>query len=92
MGAPVSASFRGSRQLEDIFGRMTPLAHWLQTFRPTCKTLTLSRRDFETLRRYCSAAQVLHDLTVSPDGALYWRGFELRPEPVLPNPKPQIRP
>lgn len=92
MNAQASPMFRGGRQIDDIVERMKPLAAWLQSFRPDCKVMTVSRRDLETLCRYPEAAQMIYDITPSSDGALYWRGFELRAEPVPPNPKPPIRP
>lgn len=84
--------FRGTRQIEAVIERMKPLALWLQTFRPDCRVMTLSRRDFETLRSYPERALVLFEITPATDGKLYWRSFELRPEP-LPSPiKPPMRP
>jgi hypothetical protein len=92
MNAQASPLFRGARSLESVIERMKPLADWLQSFRPECKVMTISRRDLETLRRYPEAANALYNIVTNPKGVTYWRDFELRAEPSTPNPKPQIRP
>lgn len=94
MTAPASPTFRGSAQLAALISRMQPLASFLTKFKPECRVLTLSQRDFEILRKYPEAAQLLYDITTSPTtGVTYWRGFwELRPEPSSSNPKPQMKP
>lgn len=92
MNAQASPLFRGARSLESVIERIKPLADWLQSFRPQCKVITVSRRDLETLRRYPETANSLHNVVTNAEGITYWRGFELRAEPSTSNPKPQIRP
>lgn len=91
MNTPASSGFRGTRALEEVIERMKPLADWLQAFRPDCRTMTVSRRDLDIVQRYAQAADVLYQI-VTNNGATYWRGFELRPEPVPKITRPAIRP
>lgn len=92
MSAQSSPLFRGTAQLSALVERMQPLADFLATYRRDVRVLTLSRRDFETLRKYPEAAQALHQITTGRDGALYWRDFELRPAPAAPNAKKPLKP
>lgn len=94
MNAEASPTFRGSVQLSELIERMEPLANYLRKFRPECRVLTLSKRDFQVLRKYPEAAQTLHEITTSPiTGLTYWRGYwELREQGAPSTPKRQLRP
>lgn len=72
------STFRGYRAIAELIERMQPLAEWCLAHRPACKVLTLRRRDFDLVRRWPRAAEVLGIFTVN--GSTSWRGFELRPD------------
>jgi hypothetical protein len=71
----------GKRTVSAVIEHMTRLADWLQANKPLCKTMTLTRQDFDLLRRHPTASNVTEN-----DGVVYWRGFELR---ALPPPRKQ---
>lgn len=58
-----------------LLASMAPLADWYTAHKPTCAVITLSRRDFDLLLKHEGTSGI----TVN-NGALYWRGFELKPQ------------
>lgn len=55
----VESPFRGIRGIEEIVARMTPLMDWTKQFKPEQKSLRLSRTDYDLVKRWPKAANVL---------------------------------
>lgn len=72
------SSLRGYQKISEVLARLTPLATWYATYRPTRHLITLTRRDLDVLHRFPEAAA--NEGIVIRDGHTYWRGFELKPE------------
>lgn len=69
--------FRGLRGIQEIRDdKLRRLAEWLKANRPSCRQLTLKRKDYDLIARYPKAAG-LAGFTVS-DGSIFYDGFELR--------------
>src|SRR6185312_6136350 len=56
--------------------KLKRLSEWLKANRPSCKQITLKRKDYDLIARYPKAAG-LAGFTVS-DGAISYDGFDLR--------------
>jgi hypothetical protein len=72
MTGGAAAPAKSPRAVGDAIARMARLADWLQANKPTCKVMTLTRRDFDLLRKHAGAAGIHEN-----NGVVYWRGFEL---------------
>lgn len=72
-----AASSGGRRSLTDLFAHMQRLADWLVAHKPDCKVMTVTRRDFELLKKNLGH----QGLTEDARGELFWRGFTLHPLP-----------
>lgn len=66
---------QGYRLIEDIMKRVRPLAEWTRQFKPEQLHLTLTRNDYDILKRWPVAA---HAHGVDAAGQEIWfRGLEL---------------
>jgi hypothetical protein len=72
----MSGKSLGVRAVADVLERASRLADWLEQHKPSCKVITLTRRDYDLLLKHPSASGV----TVNGQTA-YWRTFELRAAP-----------
>lgn len=68
--------FRGYRGIEEIKTRMTPLMEWTKQFKPQQMHLTLSRKDYDLIKRWPKAAHCL-EIEVLSTGEIWWRGLQL---------------
>src|SRR4051812_20597545 len=67
---------QGYRLIEDIMKRVRPLAEWTRQFKPGQLHLTLSRNDYDVLKRWPVAAHA-HEVDVVNDREICSRGLEL---------------
>lgn len=68
--------FRGLRGIQEIRdGKLRRLAEWLKANRPSCRQITLRRKDYDLIARYPKAAG-LAGFTVA-NGSVIYDGFEL---------------
>lgn len=76
----IESAFRGLRGIEEIITRITPLMNWTKQFKPDQKCLRLERKDYDLIKRWPKASNVL-GITVLQAGQggveLWWRGLEL---------------
>lgn len=68
--------FRGLSGITEIKTRMGRLSAHLKAFTPSCKTLTLKRKDYDLIKRWPKAAN-LAGFQINGD-SIYFDGFELR--------------
>lgn len=64
---------QGTKALSALLAHLTRLADWYSAYKPACKTITISRRDYDLLRKYPLATTI-----TEKQGIAYWRGFQLR--------------
>jgi hypothetical protein len=67
---------QGYRLIEDIMKRVGPLAEWTRKFKPNQQHLTLTRNDYDILKRWPRAAHA-HGVDAVNDRELWFRGLEL---------------
>ncbi len=67
---------QGYRLIEDIMKRVGPLAEWTRKFKPQQCHLTLTRNDYDILKRWPVAAHA-HGVDVVNDREIWFRGLEL---------------
>jgi hypothetical protein len=75
MGAAES-TFRGYWSIKEVTDNMDRLANWMVANKPECGVMTLQRKDYDLLKRWPKAAQVLN-VTFAESGEPCYRGFEL---------------
>jgi hypothetical protein len=68
---------RERRSVERVLARIEPLARHLSLSPSAPRILTISRADYELLKRASRAASDLN-IFECKDGALHWSGFTLR--------------
>lgn len=67
---------QGYRLIEDIMKRVGPLADWTRQFKPDQLHLTLTRNDYDVLKRWPKAAHA-HGVDVVNGREVWFRGLEL---------------
>lgn len=67
---------QGYRLIETIMKRVGPLADWTRQFKPEQQHLTLTRNDYDILKRWPVAAHA-HDVDAVNGRELWFRGLEL---------------
>lgn len=67
---------QGYRLIEDIMKRVRPLAEWTRQFKPEQLHLTLTRNDYDILKRWPKAAHT-HGVDVVNGSEVWFRGLEL---------------
>jgi hypothetical protein len=67
---------QGYRLIEEIMKRVRPLAEWTRQFKPGQLTLTLTRNDYDAIKRWPKAAHA-HGVDVVGGRELWFRGLEL---------------
>lgn len=67
---------QGYRLIEDIMKRVEPLADWTRQFKPGQLHLTLTRNDYDILKRWPVAAHA-HGVDTVGGRELWYRGLEL---------------
>lgn len=82
----IESAFRGLRGIEEIITRITPLMNWTKQFKPDQKCLRLERKDYDLIKRWPKASNVL-GITVLQAGQgggralVAWPGAHLRHRP-----------
>jgi hypothetical protein len=56
---------------------LEPVANWMEKFKPSVKEITLKRADYDLIKRWPKAAELLH-FRQAPDGTLRYKGFTLK--------------
>ena len=75
--------FRGYNSIKEVMASLEPLEDWMTKFKPSEKTITLKRPDFDLLKRWPKAAGMFN-VTTTPDGLLQHKGFLLKHDKKAP--------
>jgi hypothetical protein len=73
---------RGTKTMQAIVVRMTPLADWLDKHKPGTERLCIERDDYDFMRRWPNAASRLSISVTGPD--IFWRHYLLYPNRAAP--------
>jgi hypothetical protein len=68
--------FRGYHAIKEVVDYMQPLAEWMQKFKPGTHVMTLKGPDFDLLKRWPKAEQILG--VTQDSGVMRFMGFELK--------------